>query len=419
MRLSQKAWQKTEYALFAALFVILAGLMLYLTYQQAWYAWHGMTDVAYHSDILAYMQEVVGIDSGYSFPYPVMFWLIGLLDFVLPIEWAAAVVVTGLQVVSFVLLRYYFHRYLRREASGFSTQGNVAGAVNGWQQAFATLAAFGILWYSMIFVYNHPFPGTRFYYMGVFSPNPFHNATYVAARPFSIVCVFLFAELLKEYEERINYKKALSFSAVLLLTTMTKPSFTIIFCGAAGLIMLWRLFRSKFANFRNTVILGCMFLPTFADLLYQFGGVFMGQDSKGQEAGIGFELFRVWREYCSNYVVAIVLMIFFPLVVLIFQYRKVFTNTMYRFGWQLYGMSLVMFILLYEKGFRAVDANFSWGYMLGGFFLVMSSLLVLLEETVKAKKHSLKLLIQWGAFGLHAACGLVYFLIIFTGGSYY
>ena len=411
MRLSERAWQKIEYTLFAALLVILAGLMLYLTYNQAWYAWHGMTDVAFHSDILAYMQEVVGIDSGYSFPYPVMFWLIGLLHVVLPIEWSAAIVITGLQIFSFILLRHYFHKYLGREGKLKKAQG--------WQQVLATLAAFGILFYSMIFVYNHPFPGTRFYYMGVFSPNPFHNATYLAARPFSIVCVFLFAELLEEYEERIDLKKMLAFSGVLLLATMTKPSFTIIFCGAAGLIMLWRLFKSKFATFKNTMILGCMFLPTFADLLYQFGGVFTGQDSKGQEAGIGFELFRVWREYCSNYVVAIVLMIFFPLAVLVFQYRKLLTNTLYRFGWQIYGMSLAMFILLYEKGFRAVDANFSWGYMLGGFFLVMSSLLVLLEDTGKAKAHSFKLLVQWGAFGIHVACGLIYFLIIFLGGSYY
>lgn len=416
MRLSERAWQKIEYTLFAVLLVILTGLMLYLTYQQAWYAWHGMTDVAFHSDILAYMQEVAGIDSGYSFPYPIMFWLIGLLHFVLPMEWSAAIVITGLEVFSFVLLRYYFHKYLCRELPG--GEGKLK-KTQGWQQVLATLAAFGSLFYSMIFVYNHPFPGTRFYYMGVFSPNPFHNATYLAARPFSIVCVFLFSELLEEYEERISLKKMLAFSGVLLLATMTKPSFTIIFCGAAGLIMLWRLFRPKFANLKNTIILGCMFLPTFADLLYQFGGVFMGQDSKGQEAGIGFELFRVWREYCSNYVVAIVLMIFFPLVVLLFQYRKVLTNTLYRLGWQIYGMSLIMFILLYEKGFRAVDANFSWGYMLGGFFLVMSSLLVLLEETVQAKRHSLKLLVQWGAFGIHVACGLIYFLIIFLGGSYY
>ena len=102
-----------------------------------------------------------------------------------------------------------------------------------------------------------------------------------------------------------------------------------------------------------------------------------------------------------------------------FQYRKIITNTLYRFGWQIFGMSLAMFILLYEKGFRVADANFSWGYMVGAFFLVMSSLLVLLEETVVAKKVGWKLLIQWGAFGLHLACGVFYFGMILMGSFYY
>ena len=404
MQLTQKAWKKIEYAVSGILLVLLAGLMLYLTYKQAWYAMNGLTDEAYHSDILAYMKEVQGIDSGYSFPYPVMFWLARLFHMVMPITWSVAMVITILQCLSFVLLRYYFKRYLGGK---------------GWQQVLATLAAFGVLFCSMIFVYNHPFPGTRFYYMGVFSPNPFHNATYIAARPFAIIAVFLFADLLDEYEKRPDMKKALAFSAILLLATMTKPSFTIVFCGAAGLIMLYRLFRSKCSNFKNTVLLGCMFIPTFVDLLYQFGGVFTGTDSKGQEAGIGFELFRVWREYCSNYLVAIILLIFFPLIGLLFQYRKLRTHTIYRFVWQLYGMGLAMFILLYEKGFRAVDANFSWGYMIGAFFLFMTSLLVLLEDTFQARTYSLKLLVQWGAFGIHAACGIFYFGMIFLGYSYY
>ena len=420
MQLTQKAWKKIEYAVSGVLLVLLAGLMLYLTYQQAWYAINGLTDEAYHSDILAYMKEVQGIDSGYSFPYPIMFWLMRLLHLVMPITWAVAIVITILQCLSFVLLRYYFKKYLGMgvvQSKGSGGQG--MDRQNGWCQVLTTLAAFGVLFCSMIFVYNHPFPGTRFYYMGVFSPNPFHNATYIAARPFAIIAVFLFADLLDEYEKRPDMKKALAFSAILLLATMTKPSFTIVFCGAAGLIMLYRLFRSKCSNFKNTVLMGCMFIPTFVDLLYQFGGVFMGTDSKGQEAGIGFELFRVWREYCSNYLVAIILLIFFPLIGLVFQYRKLRTHTIYRFGWQMYGMSLAMFILLYEKGFRAVDANFSWGYMIGAFFLIMASLLVLLEDTFKAKAHSLKLLVQWGAFGLQVACGIFYFGMILLGYSYY
>lgn len=408
MHLEQKTWQKTEYIVSGLLLVVLAGLMLFLTYNQAISA---LTDgYLYKSDILAYMKEAQGIDSGYSFPYPIMFWFIALLNLFLPIEWSSAVVVTVFQCASFVLLRYYFQKYLRKACPSLQA---------GWQQILTTLAAFGILFYSMIFVYNHYFPGTRFYYLGVFTPNPWHNATCTSARPFSIIAVFMFGELLGQYEEKFDVKKSLAFGLVMLLATMTKPSFTIVFCGAAGLIMLFRMFKSKFKNFKNTVLLGCMFIPTFLDLLYQFGGVFTGQDSKGQDAGIGFELFRVWGEYCDNYPVAIGLLIFFPIVVLIFQYRKITTNTLYRFGWQIYGMSLAMFILLYEKGFRVADANFSWGYMIGAFFLVMSSLMVLLEETAIAKKHSWKLLIQWGAFGVHLACGLLYFGMILQGGFYY
>lgn len=410
MQALKKTEQKTEYVLFGFLLAVLAGLTLYLTYQQAWYASNQMTDVAYHSDILAYMQEAQGIDSGYRFPYPVMFWLTKVLHLILPIEWAIALVVTGLHIGSFLVLRHYFRKYLQKK---------LGRVLSSWQQCGVTLATFLILFYSMIFVYNHPFPGTRFYYMGVFSPNPFHNATYQAARPFAIICVFLFADLLDEYEQKPNIKKSLFFSTMLLLATMTKPSFTIVFCGAAGIIILYRMVKAKFANLKNTIWLGLMFLPTFADLLYQFGGVFTGTDSKGEKAGLGMELFKVWREYCDNYTVAIVLMIFFPLVVLAFQYRKILTNTLYRFGWQIYGVSLGMFILFYEKGFRAVDANFSWGYMIGAFFLVMSSLLVLVEDTYKAEKHQPALLIQWGAFGLHVLCGIFYFMMIFLGGSYY
>lgn len=395
----RKIWFKTEYLSSAVLVAVLAGLMLYLTYHQAWNVWRGNPE--YHCDALAYMKEALGMETAYSFPYPIMFWGISLLHLLLPVEWSYAVIVTIAQCASFLLLRYYFQKYLpdRRGA--------------------ATASAFALLFFSMIFVYNHPFPGTRFYYMGVYSPNPFHNATYLVARPFTIVCFFQFVELLAEYEQGFSWKKGVAFGISLLLATMTKPSFTIVLCGAAGIVMLFRLLVSRFANLKNTLFFGCMFLPTFADLLYQFGGVFAGTDSKGQEAGIGFGLFHVWREYCDNYLVAIVLLIFFPLVVLAFQYRKVMTNTLYRFAWQMYGMSLAMFIILYEKGFRAVDANFSWGYMIGAFFLVMASLLVLLEETGQASKDRISLLIQWGAFILHVVCGIFYFVIIFMGGSYY
>lgn len=409
---NKKVWQKTEYFVCATLLILLAGVMLFLTYQQAWHVWNGYEE--YHCDALAYMQEALGMETAYSFPYPIMFWCLSLLSKVVSIEWAYAIVVTLAQVASFLLLRHFFRVYLGKKL--VKTQGK---ELTTKQSVITTLAAFGLLFFSMIFVYNHPFPGTRFYYMGVYSPNPFHNATYLVARPFCIACIYQVAELLDTFEQQFDWKKGIAFSITLLLATMTKPSFTIVLCGAVGLVLLYRFFKNRCKTIKNTLYFGVLFIPTFADLLYQFGGVFSGMDSKGEEAGIGFGLFHVWREYCDNYLVAILLVIFFPLVVLFFQYRKLRTNTLYRLGWQMYAMGLAMFVLLYEKGFRAVDSNFSWGYMIGAFFLVMGSLLTLLEETCKGDKNVKKLLIQWGAFLLHVACGIFYFGMIITGGSYY
>lgn len=155
------------------------------------------------------------------------------------------------------------------------------------------------------------------------------------------------------------------FSVYLLLATMAKPSFTIVLVGAAGILMLWRMFHSKFRNFMPTIWLGVCFLPTFADLLYQFRGVFVPQE--GQEGGIGFTLGHVWLQYCGNLPLAIGLAVGFPILVLLLNYKELCRDSIYRFSWQIYGMSFLMAFCLYEKGFREMDFNFSWGYMYGIF----------------------------------------------------
>lgn len=146
---------------------------------------------------------------------------------------------------------------------------------------------------------------------------------------------------------------------------MTKPSFTIVLVGTAGLIMLFRLFRSGFRNFVPTLQLGLCFIPTFVDLLYQYKGVFVPEE--GVEGGIGFCFGEVWALYCSNLPLAVCLAVGFPLLVLVLNYKELKENTLYRLSWQIYLMGFAMAFLLYEKGFRMPDFNFSWGYMYGIF----------------------------------------------------
>ena len=93
----------------------------------------------------------------------------------------------------------------------------------------------------------------------------------------------------------------------------------------------------------------------------------------------------------------------------------------YRFSWQVYVMSFLMAFFLYEKGFREMDFNFSWGYMYGIFFAFVGALLVLLRATANAdtRKRRIAVAVQWLAYLWHLVCGVYYFWGFLQGAMYY
>lgn len=397
------------------------------------------SEVLYHSDMKAYILEMQGLDSGYSFPYPIFFKLSAFFHLFLGAETSVALATMVLNSLSMVVLKWEFQKTVKDSLEkAFPRQTWLAGVL-------ISLVTVLLFFSSMIYLPNNILlPGLRFKYLGVFTANPFHNATYMAARPFTILAFFSFVRLLSGYEKAYPEKMAkgeksivreyVLFSVYLLLATMTKPSFTIVLVGAAGLIMVYRLIRRRFKNFVPTVCLGLCSLPTFADLLYQFKGVFVPEE--GAEGGIGFCLGTVWEQYCTNFPAAICLAVGFPLLVTVLNYREIKNNSTFRFAWQIYLMSFVMAFFLYEKGFRKFDFNFSWGYMYGIFYLFVGALLVLLKATAEFAKGAqsakvpepmtftgrikpLLLAVQWLAYLAHVVCGLYYFWGIFQGQMYY
>lgn len=410
-----------DIAVFAALVAIASAITLWLFYRQCVESMLGTG--MYHSDMKAYILEMQGLDSGYSFPYPILFKLAAVIHlvtgaFTTGAELAMALATMLLNSAGMAALKVMLDRHVGPELQK-AMPGNPAlpGILTG-------TVAVSLFFVSMVYppagIY---LPGIKYKYLGVFTANPFHNATYMAARPFGILAFFKYADLIPLYEQKNARKEHgkdyILFSIYLLLATMTKPSFTIVLVGAAGILMLWRLIRNGFRNFVPTIWLGVCFLPTFADLLYQFRGVFVPQE--GQEGGIGFTLGHVWLQYCSNLPLAIGLAIGFPILVLLLNYKELRRDNIYRFSWQIYGMSLLMAFCLYEKGFREMDFNFSWGYMYGIFFAFVGALQVLLRATVKADTRRKKGLIavQWLAYLWHLVCGLYYFWGFLQGVMYY
>ncbi len=427
---SRDRWEKrqkeqwADMLFFCVLLLIVSAVTLVLFNRQT----HGNPD-SYHSDMKAYILEMQGLDSGYSFPYPIFFKLSAFLHLFLEAEFAVALATMLLNSLGIVVVKAMLQKLLGEQLARCLRSRIRAGVL-------ISLVSVSLFFISMLFPPKGIYlPGIKYNYLGVFTSNPFHNATYMAARPFAVLAFFLFARLLDEYEEGLRGKGEsggvplydyVLFSLFLLLATMTKPSFTIVLVGAAGLIMLWRMFRSRFRNFVPTLQLGLCFIPTFIDLLYQFRGVFVPEE--GAEGGIGFSLGEVWTQYCSNIPLAVCLAVGFPLLVLLLNHRQLRENTLFRFSWQVYGMSFLMAFFLYEKGFRKYDFNFSWGYMYGIFFCFVGALAVLLQVTAqqagtdgKKRGRGAKALLalQWLAYLAHLACGLYYFFTIFMGKMYY
>lgn len=425
---------------FLGLLFAASAVTLYLFYHQTL-----GNEQHFHSDMKAYILEMQGLNTKYSFPYPVLFKLGALFHLFAPAELAMALATMTLNSLGMVMLKWMLDRRALPGLRRAFAENRFLGKIPFGAGMLISVLAVSMFFVSMLYLPNNLYlPGIRFKYAGVFTANPFHNATYMAARPFAILAFFSYTDLLDRYEkgyskdgkDGVSTAEYLFFSVSLLLATMAKPSFTLVLVATAGLLMLYRLFRAKLRNFLPTVLLGLCFLPTFADLLYQYKGVFVpGEETR--EGGIGFCVGEVWHQYCGFIPFAVLLGVGFPLVVLALNWKKLKTDSKYRFSWQLYLMSFLMAYFLYEKGFRKFDFNFSWGYLYGIFFAFVGAILVLVENTGRllgnsgpSEKKSTSvlggrrmewffLIFQWLAFLAHLVCGLNYFRGLLTGQMYY
>lgn len=395
----------------------------------------------YPSDMKAYIEEMQGLNEKYSYPYPVFFKIAAFINLFAGPEFSVALATMLLNCLAMVSIKYFLNQMtLKRLEDSLPECSWLA-------EVIISLVSISLFFVSMLFPPKGIYlPGILHNYMGVFSANPFHNATYMAARPFAILAFFQYAKLLDCYEQGyggrwsspqkgVAMKDYVLFSLFLLLATMTKPSFTLVMVGAAGLVMLYRLFASGFRNFVPTIQLGVCFLPTFIDLLYQYRGVFVPKE--GQEGGIGFCFGEVWGLYCKNIPLAIGVAVGFPILVLVCHVRQLKNlwkeDSVYRFSWQIYAMGFATTFFLYEKGFRKPDFNFSWGYMYGIFFCFVGALQLLLKDTAaviaaskdrkaaKTTERNAKLLlgVQWAAYLWHLTCGLYYFGNLLQNQTYY
>ena len=403
--------KKINYAFFTVLLVLYSALMMSFFYRQVM-----PRDGIFYSDMEAYILETQGLESGYEFPYRLFFWVSRVWTIFLSPAVAVAFTTMLCNSAAVILTKYYFDKNLQKYARQEGIVWNTA-----WELV-STLAVFSLFFVSMVYSpRGTAFFGFDYIYrcMGILTPNPYWNATYLAVRPLTIATFFLGIDLLAEYETVLSWKKVTAFGVLVFLCTFTKPSFTFILVPTGAVILLYRLLKNKGKTWKNTLLFCLSLLPTGVLLLYQFSNVFTGTNSPAEETGIGFELFKAWHVYSNNIPLSLVMALAFPIAVLVLNMRQMKNDGGVRLAWQLWLTGFLTFLICYEKGFRFSHMNFSWGYMHGLFFVFMVSILQMIRNLMRKGTLSKRLMFvpEIVLFAYHLICGIVFFVYMYQGNN--
>jgi len=395
--------KRKDIGLFTILFILYMGVTFLLFHRQS-----VLYGGKYMSDMVQYVRHMDGESTGLTMPYPIMFWLARFFALFVSNKWGIAMAVTVLNGLTPIALYYCY-----TETSLGKNAGN-RGYIN-------ILLIFSLLFISMLYLpdWFNVTMGGGMKYAGVFSPNPYHNATYLVARPFAVMTFFFYQRIILEYEAKDAWvcKDYICFSVFLFLTTLAKPSFTLIMVATAGLMMLFRLLLSKFKGIKSFFQFGIWFIPTFLLMIYQYFVVFTSSNPNVIR-GIDFSPFKLWSYLTDNIPLAVCLAMSFPIAVMIFQFKKLRKRGVFGCAWFLWLVSFCSFAFFQEKGEQFYAANFAWGYMYGLFFIHAVTLYELVKETQLKQAKIWALAVQWFFFVLHLICGIDYFLIYMSGESY-
>jgi hypothetical protein len=276
---------------------------------------------------------------------------------------------------------------------------------------------------AMLFVFALPginyFTDNQFY-MGQLAPNVWHSSTTIFLMPFAGILFFESYSLLfsKEPGSKVKIAQVL---ILLILNALIKPSFLFTLLPTVGLVFL--LHYSSLKKEKSYLlkalpyIAGCVFIAVEYFFIYRLNYSGVGYSDTASQ-GIAFEPFAIWKSYSPNLTVAFFTSCFFPLVYILVSKGAVLKNNLVRFSLCNYLIGLGLWVLLAEQGFRRSDGNFIWQMVVTGYLLFFTMLIEFLNA---ARINTLTRMQQWvigGAFFLHFAWGLFYWLKIIIFSNY-
>ena len=191
---------------------------------------------------------------------------------------------------------------------------------------------------------------------------------------------------------------------MLIICTVIKPSFAIVFLPAAGLYFLLRHIKSLPAYVRMFVL----FCPVVILLIVQYANTYNSQS----EAGIGIVFLKHMGLRTPNIFISFLLVSAFPLCTLLFLPVQNFKNNHLFLAWLMFIVALIQRAFLVETGERMAHGNFGWGYQLALQMLFVFCMVELLRWLKQADYQNcwvkIRVFIITMIFSLHFVSGVFY-----------
>jgi hypothetical protein len=255
-----------------------------------------------------------------------------------------------------------------------------------------------------------PRMGRDYLYLGIGTPNPWHNPTYLFCRPFSLIAFIALLMSYDKFKANASYARELVLLAVAAALSMwAKPSFMMSFLPALACLFLYKLIKKE-VSLRYSIMAGLALLPSLVPLFIINQSVYQGEQATNKVVIIFGE---VWYAYTDNFPLSILMGMAFPLYMLIVNYKTLSTGFMLAFI--NYIIATLIYFFLAEDGDRMYHGNFGWTYFFAMFFMFLMASEALF---FKSKLHTAAKALGWLLFGCHLLSGVYYLSVLARGTSY-
>lgn len=229
-------------------------------------------------------------------------------------------------------------------------------------------------------------------YLGNAAPNQWHNSTLILAMPFNLL---LFYYSVKNCQSERLYP-FLAMGILSVISILCKPNYALAFLPVLCITILILNIKSQ-QYLRALIRCSLVAVPSVLALVYQWYFTFLHNDVFEYNTKTVVAPFLVWSNYSPHIVLSLILSIAFPLLVLVFYFKKI--NFYLMLSWLTFLVALSMMALLAEyPGWSA--GNYFWGAIAANYILFLSTVSFLLNQPIDWQSK-----IAYLVFGVHFLSG--------------